>query len=240
MVFPTLFQNWGALAPAAGFLWFGLLFFAAITSSLAMGQPIMAFLQTEFRFSRPASALAFGAMLIPLAFPVACITQKSFFDEFDYWAGTFSLVLLAVIETILFAWVFGMARGWEEMNRGGEIRVPGIFYYITQYVTPVFLIFILLAYAFQPAAGWDAYFRALTQGSELPAWDWAGDGMIGKLLNRDLITPANATPEERDYLGGLRWLRAADRLVMVGTFAFFAVLVHIAWRRRTAEGRLHK
>jgi hypothetical protein len=33
----------------AGALWFGLLFFAGITSSLAMGQPVMAFLEDELK-----------------------------------------------------------------------------------------------------------------------------------------------------------------------------------------------
>ena len=56
MVLPTLFNNWGPFASVAGFLWFGLLFIAAITSSLAMGQPVMAFFQDEFGLSRGKSA----------------------------------------------------------------------------------------------------------------------------------------------------------------------------------------
>lgn len=232
MVFPTLFQNWGNLAPAAGFLWFGLLFFAAITSSLAMGQPIMAFLQSEFHFSRAKSAWAFGAMLLALAVPVACVTQKSFFDEFDYWAGTFALVVFALIETILFAWVFGMDRGWAELNKGAELQVPPFFYYIIKYVTPIFLLVILLAYAFQPAAGWDGYIQAMASGKPLPAWEWSGDGMVGKLLNNDIVIKPEAPREERDFLATLRILRGVDRLVMVAAFLFFSVLVAIAWKKR--------
>lgn len=233
MVFPKLFQNWGGLAPVAGFLWFGLLFFAAITSSLAMGQPIMAFLQSEFRFSRAKSAWAFGAMLLPLAIPVACVTQKSFFDEFDYWAGTFALVVFALIESILFAWVFGIDRGWAEMNRGAELNVPRAFYYIIKYVTPVALLVILLAYALQPAAGWDTYFKALTSGQPAPAWEWSGDGMVGKLLNKDVVITAETPAAERQFLESLRIVRTVDRLVMVAAFIFFSVLVAIAWKRRS-------
>ena len=144
LVFPTLFNYWGSFAPLAGFLWFGLLFFAAITSSLAMGQPIMAFLQDEFKFSRKKSALTFGAMLLPLALPVALFHQKCFFDEFDYWAGTFCLVVMAVGEAVLFSWIFGVERGWTEMMRGADLKVPRIFYWIMKYVTPTFLIVILL------------------------------------------------------------------------------------------------
>lgn len=253
MVFPTLFQNWGWLAPAAGFLWFGLLFFAAITSSLAMGQPVMAFFQTEFNFSREKSALAFGGLLLPLGLFVACLTSKSFFEEFDYWGGTFALVVFAVIESILFAWVFGMDRGWEEMMKGAELKVPRAFYYVMKYVTPTFLLVILLAYTFQPKVGWDGYVQAMAQGKPLPSWEWSGDGMIGKLLLRDVTdaeqaeiakiqadnNPGSAEQSTKvtTYYSNLRLWRNIDRLVMVGMFAFFAVLVSIAWKRRAAEGR---
>src|SRR5690606_13339746 len=79
VTFPTLFNNWGWFAPVAGFLWFGLLFFAAITSSLAMGQPIMAFLQQEYQFTRRSSALALAGLLLVLALPVAMFHGDSFF-----------------------------------------------------------------------------------------------------------------------------------------------------------------
>jgi NSS family neurotransmitter:Na+ symporter len=203
VTFPTLFQNWGVLAPVAGFLWFGLLFFAAITSSLAMGQPIMAFFQTEFGFSRPKSALAFGAMLLPFALPVAFLNSRSFFDEFDYWAGTFALVVLATAETVLFAWVFGMDRAWDEIGKGADMRVPRPFYYVIKYITPVFLILILIAFTFKPEGkvavmdpvtarekieyrGWTPYITGWFGKEKVPSWAWAKDGMIGLLLYRDL------------------------------------------------------
>jgi SNF family Na+-dependent transporter len=200
MVFPTLFQKWGVIAPVAGFMWFGLLFFAAITSSLAMGQPIMSFLQSEFRMSRSASSWAFGLMLFPLALPVACLTQSTFFDEFDHWAGTFALVVFAMIETVLFAWVFGMNRGWQELRRGAEINVPSIFFHIIKYVTPTFLILILIGSFFQPKAGWDGYAKALFAGERAPAWQWSGSSIVGKLLHADLAEQETAQTKELERL----------------------------------------
>jgi hypothetical protein len=239
MVFPTLFQNWGPmLAPVAGFLWFGLLFFAAITSSLAMGQPIMAFLQTEFNFSRSASALAFGGMLLPLSGCVACLHQKSFFDEFDYWGGTFGLVVFALGEAVLFAWIFGMDRGWEELKKGADLKVPRAFYYVIKYITPTFLLVILLAYIFQPKAGWDGYVKAISQGHKLPAWEWAGDGMIGKLLHNDLVTSESMSEKERTFLNEVRFVRWLDRGVLIGVFIFLCILIRVAWKRRAARGEV--
>ena len=315
MVFPTLFSKWGAFAPVAGFMWFGLLFFAAITSSLAMGQPIMAFLQQEFGLNRPKSALAFGLLLLPLSLPVALMHGSTFFDEFDFWAGTFMLVVFALAEAVLFAWIFGMDLGWKEINNGAEMVVPRIFYFVIKYVTPAFLIAILFGYTFLPKAGWNAYVDAMMAGKEMPAWEWSGDGMIGRLMHKDvadtrqgkmaefaqkrvdlLLTPAerekklatfNAevkavdadtalrdyekdarkltlrnqkdelirtgklTPEDRDkevrdldelrakaegFYDYLPTWRNVDRLLMVGAYVFFSVLVFIAWKKRSAKG----
>ena len=56
-------------------------------------------------------------MLLPLTVPVAVFNLDTFFSEFDYWAGTFMLVVFAFFETILFGWVFGMDKGWAELNK---------------------------------------------------------------------------------------------------------------------------
>lgn len=235
MVFPQLFNNWGSFAPLAGFLWFGLLFFAAITSSLAMGQPTLAFLEDEFDIPREKSALIFGGMLLPLALPVALLHSSSFFDEFDYWAGTFSLVVMAVGEAILFSWVFGTQKGWDELMRGAELKVPRIFFYIMKYVTPTFLGLILVAYIFKPAAGWETYLAAPFHSEPVPEWTWAADGMIGKMLHRDLPIPDGATPEKVAFIHNLKLLRTIDRCVMFAVFVSFAALVFYAWNRRNRK-----
>jgi hypothetical protein len=64
-------------------------------------------------------------------------------DELDFWGGTFFLVLFATIETILFAWVFGMEKAWDEIHKGADMRVPGVYKFIIKYITPLFLFFIL-------------------------------------------------------------------------------------------------
>jgi SNF family Na+-dependent transporter len=215
LVFPTLFNNWGALAPAAGVLWFGLLFFAAITSSLAMGQPILAFLQQEFGLTREKSALAFGALLLPLAVPVAIMHTSTFNDEFDYWASTFMLVVFALGETILFAWVFGMDRGWAEMMKGAEMRIPIVFRYVIKYVTPVFLFVILVASVFQPSAGWNPYLSALVGGEKPPAWAWHGRSVVGKLMHLDVADTRRGKLEEIDGKIALMKQTPADRTARI-------------------------
>jgi len=134
-----------------GFLWFLLLFFAGITSSVAMGQPVIAFLEDEFKISRKkATALLAIVVLIAVQF-VIFFLKFGFLDEMDYWAGTFGLVLFAFVETVLFMWVFGADKAWKEMNEGGDIAIPKIFYPIMKYVTPTVLFVIMIWWFVQDA-----------------------------------------------------------------------------------------
>ena len=127
-----------------GTLWFLLLFLAGITSSVAMGQPFIAFLEDEFGYSRK-KATTFLALIVFISIQfVIFFLGKGFLDEMDYWAGTFGLVVFALLETILFMWIFGSKKAWDEMNKGGDIKIPKLFFFIMKYVTPVILLCIML------------------------------------------------------------------------------------------------
>ncbi|MCS6818561.1 MAG: sodium-dependent transporter [Chitinophagales bacterium] len=137
---PYLFQQWGStMATLAGVMWFGLLFFAGITSSLAMGAPWISFMRDEFGWRNSQSAWIFGIIILLLGFPAVVFFNQGVFDEYDYWAGTVSLVVFALAEIILFGWIFGIDKGWKEITEGAEIKVPIVFKYIIKFVTPLFI-----------------------------------------------------------------------------------------------------
>jgi SNF family Na+-dependent transporter len=137
---PYLFTQWGpTLGMIAGVCWFGLLFFAGITSSLAMGTPVMGFLENEFGWKRKPAAWFFGVIVLVLGLPTVLYFNEGVFDEYDYWAGTVGLVVFALLEIILFAWVFGMDKGWKEITTGADIQVPPVYRFIIKFVTPLFI-----------------------------------------------------------------------------------------------------
>ncbi|MFO7447450.1 MAG: sodium-dependent transporter [Ignavibacteriaceae bacterium] len=127
-----------------GFIWFLLLFFAGITSSVAMGQPVIAFMEDEFNMSRKKATATLALIVLICVQFVVFFLKYGFLDEMDYWGGTFGLVVFALMETILFMWVFGADNAWKEMNEGGDIRIPKVFYYIMKYITPVVLFVIMV------------------------------------------------------------------------------------------------
>lgn len=134
-----------------GFLWFLLLFFAGITSSMAMSQPIIAFLMEEFDLPRNKAVRILAVMtLIPLT-GVVFLFSGGFLDEMDYWVGTFGLVVFGLLEVIVFAWIFGIDRAWTEITKGAHISVPGAFRFIIKYVTPVYLLVIMIYWLIEEA-----------------------------------------------------------------------------------------
>lgn len=224
LTLPTLFNNWGWFAPIAGAMWFGLLFFAGITSSLAMGQPIMAFLEDEFRISRAKSAVRFGLVTFLLGFICVWLYPGGAFDEFDFWTGTFSLVVFAWMEIIIFAYFFGIDKGWDEITRGADMKVPLIFKFVIKYVTPVFISLIFIGALFKPSTEWTIAFNQLLSGG---GWPLASDSVIGVVFHvgKEYIwfKDGQPTPE---------FVKDLTRFILVLTFAGIALLVHKAWKKK--------
>jgi neurotransmitter:Na+ symporter, NSS family len=125
-----------------GFLWFFLLFFAGLTSSVAILQPTISFFQDEFGIRRTSSVVITMAIVCLSVLMVIFVNET--LDEWDFWAGTIGVVLLGFLEIVIFMWAFGREKAWAEINRSGIIQVPRIFYYILSYVTPLFLLVIMI------------------------------------------------------------------------------------------------
>ncbi|MFH1622541.1 MAG: sodium-dependent transporter [Candidatus Omnitrophota bacterium] len=126
-----------------GFIWFFLLFLAGITSSVSLAQPAIAFLEDEFDINRKKAVQIFSVVAFFLCIPGIIFLSKGVVDELDFWGGTFCLVLFATVESILFAWIFGIDKAWEEIHQGADLKIPRIYKFIIKYVTPLFLLTIL-------------------------------------------------------------------------------------------------
>ena len=149
---PLIFQKF-PLGQCFGTIWFFLLFLAGLTSSVAMAQPLMAFLQEEFEIPRKKAAVLLGILILFLTQPIILFLKYGFLNEMDFWIGTLGLVVFAVIETILFFWVFGAKNAWKELLQGADIKLPRFFYPIMRYVTPFYLMILLAFWFFQDGIG---------------------------------------------------------------------------------------
>lgn len=139
---PIVFQNM-AFGQVFGAMWFGLLFFAGITSSVAMATPIVAFYREEFGYKRETVAWAVGAVALCFGLMTIFWFEYGVLWDWDFWAGDFGLVVFATIEVILFMWVFKPENAWNSIHQGADIRIPAIYKFIMTFVTPLYLLIIV-------------------------------------------------------------------------------------------------
>jgi len=130
-----------------GFLFFFLLFLAAVTSSLSMLQPGIAFLEEALTLNRPQSVAILGVITsMGTMFVVYFSESLKALDTLDFWVGTFLIFILATFQIILFGWVWGVKNGMDEAAKGAEIQIPKFFGFVMKWVTPVFLLAVFVLF----------------------------------------------------------------------------------------------
>ena len=124
-----------------GAAWFFLLFIAAITSSLSMLQPGIAFLEEGLGLNRKQSVSLLGLLTaMGCLFIVYFSKGLKALDTVDFWVGTFLIFVLATVLIIVFGWVMGLKKGWAEAHKGASLRIPGFFKFVIKYLCPLYLL----------------------------------------------------------------------------------------------------
>jgi NSS family neurotransmitter:Na+ symporter len=154
-VLPEVF----ARMPAGGFFataFFTLLFLAAVTSSLSMLQPGIAFLEEALNLSRKSSVTFLGLVTaIGTLFVWYFSKDLKALDTIDFWVGTLLIFIQATILIIAFGWKIGIDKGWEELHLGADLRAPDFFKPVTKYITPLFLLTIFVLFLLKNVVGWN-------------------------------------------------------------------------------------
>lgn len=152
-VLPMVFSEMGG-GQIFGFLFFFLLFLAAMTSSISMLQPGIAFLEEALNINRPQSVALLGFMTaLGCGFIVYFSADVKALDTIDFWVGTFLIFTLATIQIVIFAWIFGVDRGLAEASHGAAFPIPRIYRPIMRWVAPLFLITIFVFWVLQNVFG---------------------------------------------------------------------------------------
>ena len=152
---PVVFLHMGALGRLIGATWFFMLFLAAITSSLSMLQPVKAFVEEALRIPPGRAAYVVAAFTGLGSLGVAWFSSGLLvLDTLDFWVGTFAILLMALVQTILFGWVLGVKRGLAEAHEGSRMRIPRPFGFIIKYVSPLYLVVIIVGFGFQALPGY--------------------------------------------------------------------------------------
>ena len=147
---PIVFAHMGPIGNVVGAAWFFMLFLAAITSSISMYQPAVALMKEALGWSHGKATGSITLLGTIGALLTLWYTKDgAFWSTVDFWVGTFLIFVLALVQIIIFSWVFGIDRGWKELHLGASIQIPPIFKFIMKYVAPLYLLVIFIGFCVQ-------------------------------------------------------------------------------------------
>lgn len=191
-----------------GFLWFFMLFLAAVTSSLSMLQPVIAFFEEGFKLERHVSASLLAIIALAGSMFVVYFSEGlKALDTFDFWVGTFLIFVLAMIQSVVYGWLFGIDRGARESAMGAQFKIPTFVQYMLKYVVPLYLLIIFVAFIYQNVLdGVDA-----ESGEVKP-------GYLTTLLNDQVAL--------------------MSVIFLAGVTAFLILLIHLAGKRWEEDGSI--
>ncbi len=153
-VLPGIFQQM-----TGGYFWallfFLLVFFASLTSTISLSEIPITFMIEEHRMSRPRAILwtalfTFAlAVLAALSFNVldqVKILGKSIFDAMDYAASNIFMLLGGLFTAVYVGWILDRKVVHEQLTNGGRLKgaMEPYLIFCLRYVAPVSIFFIFL------------------------------------------------------------------------------------------------
>ena len=206
---PNVFSAmWGG--QLFGFLWFFMLFLAAITSSVSMLQPVIAFLEEGAGLKRHFSVAILGLIsALGAGFVLYFSKGLTALATFDFWVGTLFIFILAMFQTVLYGWVLGIDRGEQEAHEGAHLRIPRIVQYVLKYIAPVYLLMIFAAFCYfnLPSSETEKFLIEGASASSIRAGD-ATSALQVEFELREMPLPDKATI---DRAGDGAWHVFGDR-----------------------------
>ena len=151
---PKVFASMGYGTPA-GILFFLLVLFAALTSSIALTESAVSTFEDELGWGRKKATIIVGIIMVvlgslsslgygPLAF--VKIIGMQFLDFFDFLTNSVMMPIAALTICLLVSRKIGVEGIAEEVEReGAPFRRKRIFTFMIRYICPIFVAIILIS-----------------------------------------------------------------------------------------------
>ena len=151
---PKIFASMG-IGRIIGVLFFTLVLFAALTSSIALTEAAVSTICDEFKWSRTVCTTAMAVVMLALGTlsclgygPLSFITiiGMPFLDFFDFLTNSVMMPIAAFAICVLVTKCIGISRIEQEVEMDGHpFRRKKVFNVVIKYIAPVFVLIILLS-----------------------------------------------------------------------------------------------
>ena len=151
---PKIFASMG-IGRIIGVLFFTLVLFAALTSSIALTEAAVSTICDEFKWSRTVCTTAMAVVMLALGTlsclgygPLSFITiiGMPFLDFFDFLTNSVMMPIAAFAICVLVTKCIGISRIEQEVEMDGHpFRRKKVFSVVIKYIAPIFVLIILLS-----------------------------------------------------------------------------------------------
>lgn len=159
---PKVFASMG-FGTLTGVMFFVLVLFAALTSSIALTESAVSTFEDEFKWSRKKSTTIIGLIIVSLGTlsalgygPLAEVTiiGMQFLDFFDFLTNTVMMPIAAIATCLFVSRVIGVEKIEAEVTAdGAPFKRKKIFAFMIRFLCPVFAAIILIS-SIANAFGW--------------------------------------------------------------------------------------
>ncbi|ACV22760.1 Na+-dependent transporters of the SNF family [Slackia heliotrinireducens] len=169
-VLPTVFNSIGALGPMLGFLFFMLVFFAAMTSCISLFETCTSIIADGFKLSRKTAILASGIFVVAMGifvnmgydnllwmdpmhslFGLGEYQDFQLLDFFDFISNTILMPIVALLTCIFIGYIVKPQAIIDEVKLSSAFKGEKLFVVMIKYVAPVLLVVILISYTLNTA-----------------------------------------------------------------------------------------
>lgn len=138
-----------------GVVFFVLVFFAAISTSIAFLEVVVSFIVNTFKVGRKKAAVISGVLITFLGIPCALsfgvwgdvkIAGKGFFDLCDYLVSNVSLPIGGILACIFIGWIWKSKNAVKEITNNGEVKfaLAPVWTVLVKYVLPIVILIIFI------------------------------------------------------------------------------------------------
>ncbi len=139
-----------------GGLFFLLVLFAALTSSISLLEASVSFVVDKFNMNRKAAALLMGALVFIVGLPsslgmgalshITLIRDLNIMDSIDFFASNLLLPIGGFFLCIFLGWIWGIENAIKEATNEGTIsfKLAGVWSFLIRFVAPIAILIVFV------------------------------------------------------------------------------------------------
>jgi NSS family neurotransmitter:Na+ symporter len=155
---PKVFHAMGSVGPFIGILFFLMVTFAALTSSVSLMEAVVASFMDKFHYNRKKSTVIVAVLALVMGI-IVCLGYNVFYfdltlpngsvgqvlDVLDYISNYVLMPIVAIATCILIGWVCGPKSIIDEITLGGiKFSRKKLYTVMVKFVTPAMLLLLLM------------------------------------------------------------------------------------------------